>query len=307
MYNCILIFGPTASGKSDIAIALAQRYGGEIINCDSQQIYKDLNIGTAKPTLDDFKKVKHHLFDYVSITEDYSVSRYNNDATMVFDNLQSKNVLPVFVGGTGLYIDSLLYKHDYGFTQKNNEIRQKYEEMALQHGNQYVYDILEKIDPVSAKNLHPNDLKRVVRALEIASTGKKKSEQILIANEVFVPFIIYTNIDRDVLYDRINKRVDIMVKNGLFEEVSNLHKHNLLRSDLKLPIGYSEWIKYYANELDFDQTIALIKQHSRNYAKRQITWFKRRNFAVEYNPMHSTIQDLFSQTDKYFLKSKKDN
>lgn len=306
MYNCILIFGPTASGKSDLAITLAQRYGGQIINCDSQQIYKDLSIGTAKPTADDFNKVKHHLFDYVSITEDYSVSRYNHDAIKVFNDLLSHDILPVFVGGTGLYIDSLLYRHDYGYTQKNSEVRQKYENMALQFGNQYVYDLLKEIDPESASSLHPNDLKRVVRALEIASTGKKKSEQVMLPNDQFKPFIIYTNIERDILYDRINKRVDQMVNNGLMDEVSNLQKQNLLRSDLKLPIGYSEWIKYYANELDFNQTVALIKQHSRNYAKRQNTWFKRRNFAVEYNPMHSTIQDLFTVTDKYF-KNKKDN
>lgn len=302
MYNCILIFGTTASGKSDLAIDLALRYGGEIINCDSQQIYKRFDIGTAKPTKSDFEKVKHHLFDYVDIFEDYSVSRYHNDAMKEFKSLQENNILPIFVGGTGLYIDSLIYNHDYGFIDKNEEVRQKYMDLVLQFGNEYVYDILKKVDPVSAEKIHPNDTKRVIRALEIAESGKIKSEQILTKNEDFRPFIIYTNIERDILYDRINRRVDLMIEQGLFDEVNTLHKDGFLKPEFKLPIGYSEWLNYYANEQSFEQTIELIKQHSRNYAKRQITWFKRRDFAVGYNPLHDTMQSLYSVTDKYFEK-----
>lgn len=302
MYNCILIFGTTASGKSDLAINLALRYGGEIINCDSQQIYKRFDIGTAKPSKTEFATVKHHLFDYVDIREEYSVSRYHNDAMKVFSNLTAKKVLPIFVGGTGLYIDSLLYNHEYGNTHKNDAIRKKYMNMICEHGNDYVYSLLQKIDPISASKIHPNDTKRVVRALEIAESGHIKSEQKLLKNEDFKPFIIYTNIQREALYNRINKRVDAMLSDGLFEEVQRLKSDGLICEDFKLPIGYSEWVDYFANERDFDQTIELIKQHSRNYAKRQKTWFKRREFTVEYDPLHNTMQSLFEETDKYFIK-----
>ncbi len=302
MYNCILIIGTTASGKSDLALNLALRYGGEIINCDSQQIYKKFDIGTAKPTSEDFAKVKHHLFDYVEISEEYSVSRYHNDAMKVFANLKANNILPIFVGGTGLYIDSLIYKHDYGFTNKNEDVRKKYTDMISQFGNEYVYNLLKKIDPISASKIHPNDTKRVIRALEIAESGKIKSDQVLTKNEDFRPFIIYSNINRDILYDRINKRVDLMIKQGLFDEVETLHKQGLLRPEFKLPIGYSEWLDYYANAQTYDQTIDLIKQHSRNYAKRQITWFKRRDFTMEYDPTHSTMQSVFDISDKFFNK-----
>lgn len=302
MYNCILIFGTTASGKSDLAIKLALRYGGEIINCDSQQIYKRFDIGTAKPTATDLKTVKHHLFDYVDIHEDYSVSRYHDDAMKVFLDLTTKNILPIFVGGTGLYIDSLLFNHDYGNTNKNDDVRKKYMKLICEKGNNYVYKLLQSIDPISASKIHPNDTKRVVRALEIAESGNIKSSQTLSKNEHFRPFIIYTNIQRDDLYDRINKRVDAMLSDGLFEEVQRLKKDGLICDDFKLPIGYSEWIDYFANEHDFDQTIELIKQHSRNYAKRQKTWFKRREFTIEYDPLHNTMQNLFEQTDKYFVK-----
>lgn len=302
MYNCILIIGPTASGKSNLAIELALRYGGEIVNCDSQQIYKGFDIGTAKPTKEEFAKVKHHLFDYVNITEDYSVSRYRSDALSVFEDLQKCNKLPVFVGGTGLYINSLLYNLDYGFSPKNNDIREKYEKLLGEYGNDYVYNLLKVVDPKSASKIHPNDTKRVVRALEISETGKKKSEQVVLPNENIRPFIIYCNIEREFLYDLINKRVDIMLEEGLFEEVEMLNRKGLFDSDVKLPIGYSEWREYYAKRLSFEQTVDLIKQHSRNYAKRQKTWFRSQNFTVEYNPMHSTMHNLFEKTDQYFRK-----
>lgn len=302
MYNAILICGTTASGKSDLSITLALRYGGEIINCDSQQIYKHFDIGTAKPSASDFQKVKHHLFDYVDITEGYSVSRYHSDAMEVFNNLTLQNILPIFVGGTGLYIDSLMYSQQYGFVSNDDSIRQKYVALAKTYGNEYLHNLLRKVDPISADTLHPNDVKRVVRALEIAESGHKKSSQKQIPNKDFRPFVIYCDIEREILYERINTRVDIMMQNGLFDEVQNLKQNGLLDKSLKLPIGYSEWLNYYDGTLDFDQTVSLIKQHSRNYAKRQKTWFRKRNFAVEYNPLHNTMQSLLDNTDLYFKK-----
>ena len=301
-YNCIIVLGPTASGKSDLALSLAKRYSGNIINCDSQQIYKDLSIGTAKPTLDEFNEVKHHLFDYIEIGEDYSVSRYYDEAITVFDQISSEGILPIFVGGTGFYIDSLLYKHDYGHSDKNTTIRDKYNKIASEKGNEYLFNLLKNVDPITAEKLHANDLKRVIRALEIAENGQLKSSQKLIPNDKIKPFIIHVDIERDELYKRINYRVDKMIELGLEKEVELLHKKGFYDSDIKLPIGYSEWKEYYANKLSKEETINLIKQHTRNYAKRQKTWFRRVICTMEYNPLHNTMQEVFNKTDKYFAK-----
>lgn len=301
-YNCIIVLGPTSSGKSDVAIKLAQRYNGNIVNCDSQQIYKGISIGTAKPSKDDFDLVKHHLFDYVDLGEDYSVSRFYDDAIRIFTELTAKNILPVFVGGTGFYIDSLLYKHDYGFSDKDSKIREKYLALAEKKGNLYLHEMLEKIDPITAEKLHPNDTKRIIRALEIADSGKLKSSQKILPNDVFKPYIIHVDTTREKLYDRINLRVDKMMSNGLFSEVEKLHSQGYFDKEIKLPIGYSEWKEYYAKRLDFDQVVELIKQHTRNYAKRQKTWFRRVICTIEYDPMSNTMQDIFTSADVYFKK-----
>lgn len=303
-YNCIIVVGPTASGKSDIALNLALRYNGNIINCDSQQIYKGISVGTAKPSKSDFAMVKHHLFDYVNLGEDYSVSRYNEDATLVFDELISKNILPIFVGGTGFYVDSLIYNHDYGYSDKNSTIREKYINLAKEKGNEYIHNLLTEVDPETAKKLHPNDTKRVIRALEIAESGTLKSQQVLTINKKIKPFIIHVDMDREKLYERINTRVDIMIQNGLYDEVEELYKKGFYHKEITLPIGYSEWKEYYANRLSFDATIDLIKQHTRNYAKRQKTWFRRLNSTIEYDPLHNTMQSLYESLDNVFAKNK---
>lgn len=280
MYNCIIIAGPTASGKTKISIELAKRLNGEIINADSMQVYKELNIGTAKINEEEKENIPHHLFDFVDKFDDFTVADYKKLASPLIQNLIKEQKTPIIVGGTGFYINSLLYDFDYGNSVKDDVIRKKYEDLAKQFGNEYVYDILKKIDIESAKNLHANDLKRVIRAIEIFEiTGQKKSDMqntTQTFSNGLKPLILGLNMDRDKLYNKINLRVDLMVKNGLVEEVKNLVNQGLNLSHQSMNgIGYKEIYKYLNNEISLDDAIELIKKNTRNYAKRQITWFKR--------------------------------
>jgi len=277
-YNCIIILGPTASGKTAISINLAKQLNGEIINADSQQIIRGLNIGTAKITEKEKQGVPHHLFDIINIGEDFSVSEYQKHAEQKIKEILSRKKLPIIVGGTGFYINSLLYKYTFGNADKNDTIREKYELLSKENGNEYVYNILKDLDIESAKKLHPNDLKRVIRAIEIALTGNKKSDQQLIKNDIINPYIIYLELDRCLLYQRINNRVDKMMEDGLIVEIDKLYKDGYYNSEdnyKNLPIGYSEWSEFYNNNIDKKNIIEKIKQNSRHYAKRQITWFKK--------------------------------
>ncbi len=277
-YDSIIIVGPTASGKTLLSIELAKTLKGEIVNADSQQIYKHLNIGTAKVTDKEKQGINHHLFDLIDVGEDFSVSEYKQLATQKIKELKSKLLLPIIVGGTGFYVESLLYNLDFGTSGKNKELRQKYEQLAQEHGNEYVHNILAQLDPKSANSLHCNDLKRVIRAIEIATDGKiKKSEQSKTPANLLHPLIIGLNTDREVLYNKINLRVEKMLSEGLFDEVIELKNNGYYDSNCVLPIGYSEWKEFFDNTKSKEEVVEKIKQDTRNYAKRQITWFKRLN------------------------------
>lgn len=279
MYNCIVIVGPTACGKTKFSIELSKKINGEIVNADSMQIYKKLNIGTAKVSSEEMENIPHHLFDFVDEKDEYSVSDYKRDALNAIQCIISKSKTPIIVGGTGFYIQSILYDFEYGNAPKNEDIRKKYEDLAKQHGNEFVYNILKKYDLDSANKLHANDLKRVIRAIEIYElTGTKKSEIInttqAYANSLS-PYIIGLNMDRKKLYERINRRVDIMINNGLVDEVKQLVNSGLnLNHQSMNGISYKELFKYLSGESICD-CIELIKKNTRNYAKRQLTWFKR--------------------------------
>ncbi len=274
----IIICGPTASGKSDLALSLAKILDTEIVSADSMYIYKDLNIGTAKPTSLEMQGIKHHLINVVSPFDSFSVSDYRNLALPIIENLLSKGKTPIICGGTGFYINSILYDFSYGNSEANLEVRDKYMNLAKEKGNDYVYGILQEFDLESAKKLHPNDLKRVVRALEIYHSGTKKSD----INDQLVPkfdYLAYSiNFDREVLYSRINKRVDIMVQNGLVDEVRFLLKNGVSKENQCMQaIGYKEIIDYLENNCSLDKAIEDIKLNTRHYAKRQITYFKKLN------------------------------
>ena len=272
----LIICGPTASGKTALAIECAKLLDTEIISADSMYIYKGLSIGTAKPTVDEMSGIRHHLIDVVEPTENFSVSDYKSLASPIIDSLIEKNKIPIICGGTGFYINSILYDLSYGNGSANIEIREKYKELAKTHGNQYVYEHLKSVDPESADKLHFNDLKRVIRALEIYYNGEKKSK----IKDDFLPKYDYRaysiNHDRKVLYDRINRRVDKMISDGLLDEIKGLISDGVTKSSQCMQaIGYKEIIEYLEGNISLEQAIELIKLNSRHYAKRQLTFFKK--------------------------------
>ncbi|MGD9900939.1 MAG: tRNA (adenosine(37)-N6)-dimethylallyltransferase MiaA [Spirochaetales bacterium] len=274
----LLIGGPTAVGKTSLGIECAKLFHGEIISADCVQVYKGLNIGSAKPTTDELSSAKHHLIDVLEPTESFNVDYFKNSADELIKKLNSEGKLPIIVGGTGLYMRALLFPYDLGKSERNEEIRQKYKKLAEEHGKEYVYNILKEVDEESANKLHFNDLKRVIRALEIYEvSGNTKSSHK--TNELVSDYD-YTLValikDRKTLYEQINKRVDMMFENGLLEEVTDLVKNKHLTRDLQSmnAIGYKEFFDYFDGKITLEQVKENIKQNSRRYAKRQITWFK---------------------------------
>ena len=298
MYNSIIILGPTASGKTDISINLAKQLNAEIINADCMQIYKELDIGTAKASIEEQDGIKHHLLDFVEPTKEFSVSEYRDLALPIIENLIKENKVPIIVGGTGFYVQSLLLDNNYGNSYKSEELRLQLKNLASENGNMEVYNILKDIDPESAETIHPNDLKRVIRAIEIFKlSGHKKSElkrtmQTNMQNSI-KPLIIVLNRNRDELYNRINLRVDLMIKSGLADEVKNLvSKYNLtIDNQCMQGIGYKEILDYINNIVDIDTAIENIKINTRHYAKRQLTWFRNQVDALWINLSETSKDD----------------
>ena len=272
----IIICGPTASGKTDLAVQVAKLLNSEVVSADSMYIYKGLNIGTAKPTIDEMQGVKHHLIDVIDAKDKFSVSDYKALAQPIIDNLIRQGKIPVICGGTGFYINSILYDLSYGNGNENTEIREKYKELSQKFGNQYVYERLKEVDLETANKLHFNDLKRVIRALEIYHNGCKKSD---IKDDFVSKYDYYAysiEHQRENLYSRINLRVDKMVENGLITEIENLLSNGVNKDcQCMQAIGYKEILDYFAGNIDLQSAIELIKLNSRHYAKRQITFFKK--------------------------------
>lgn len=308
MYNSIIILGPTASGKTDISINLAKQLNSEIINADCMQIYKELDIGTAKASIEEQDGIKHHLLDFVEPTKEFSVSEYRDLALPIIENLIKENKVPIIVGGTGFYVQSLLLDNNYGNSYKSEELRLQLKNLASEKGNMEVYNILKDIDPESAETIHPNDLKRVIRAIEIFKlSGHKKSElkrtmQTNMQNSI-KPLIIVLNRNRDELYNRINLRVDLMIKAGLVDEVKNLvSKYNLtIDNQCMQGIGYKEILDYINNIVDIDTAIENIKINTRHYAKRQLTWFRNQVNALWINLSETSKDDAVKYIiDKFY-------
>ena len=280
----IVICGPTASGKTSLGIKLANRINGEIISCDSMQIYKDMDIGTAKPTLEERNAAKHYLVDFVSPDKRYSVADYKKDAEETIDKIISEGKTPIIVGGTGLYLNSLVYGIEYPNIETDLKYREELEKKVLVEGLEKVYDEAEKIDPEAIKKISKNDKKRILRILEIYhATGKTKTEMEIESKKKGVKYdykIFVLNMEREKLYDRINKRVDIMIENGLEEEVRKLIEKYTKFPTAMQGLGYKEIIEYFDNKITRDEAIEKIKMESRRYAKRQITWFKSYKNAI---------------------------
>ncbi len=288
MNKLLIICGPTASGKTSLAIECAKLLNSEVISADSLYIYKELNVGTAKPTIEEMDGVTHHLIDIVSPNDTFTVSQYKDCAEPIIKKIHSQNKIPVICGGTGFYINSLLFDLSYGNGEGNLEVREKYKTLANDYGNKYVYNILVQHDPETAKKLHFNDLKRVIRALEIFESGCKKSD---IKDDLTpkYPFDAYAiDYPREELYSRINKRVDLMFDAGIIDEVKHLiDKGITLDNQCLQGIGYKEVYAYLNGEMTLDEVKDLIKLNTRHYAKRQITFFKRFNNLTWLTPNDS--------------------
>ncbi|MBE6606162.1 MAG: tRNA (adenosine(37)-N6)-dimethylallyltransferase MiaA [Ruminococcaceae bacterium] len=284
MKKIIAVVGPTASGKSALALELARIYDGEIVSCDSMQIYKYFDIGTAKPTIEERALIKHHMIDIVDpkITDSFSCAEFTSLAKEAIDDILNRNKLPILCGGTGLYIDNIIAGTKFSDTVTDLEYRNELFALAEANGNEFIYNMLVKVDPESATTTHPNNLKRVIRALEIFHSSNitktewdKFSRAKVSEYDTSVLGIAYN--DREFLYDRINKRVDLMVNHGLINEVKKLIDISALRpcTTAAQAIGYKELLGYVLDNTPLEDAIEAIKRETRRYAKRQMTWFKR--------------------------------
>ena len=292
MKKLIVILGPTAVGKTKISIDIAKHYNLEIINGDSVSIYKRLDIGSAKPTKKEMDGVKHYLIDIKDPLTDYSVCDFQHDARNIIDN---SNDIKIISGGTGLYISSVIYNYEFEASERKFADEDKYNDLT----NEELYNLLLSKDPnIDKEKIHPNNRKRVIRAIEVFEETNKSIHSFNKKNEkVYDYFIIYLNMERNILYERINKRVDLMLKDGLLDEVKSLYDEGIMPK----AIGYQEFIPYFKGEITLDEAIDKIKLNTRHLAKRQQTWFKNQmdtNFYnVDLNNYEDTLNNIIKDLD----------
>ena len=283
--NLIIIAGPTGVGKTEISLKLAERIHGEIVSADSMQIYKFMDIGSAKSSLEERERIPHHMIDILSPFDSFTVSQYKDMAEKCIDEIISRGKVPIMVGGTGLYIDAVVKNMSFTEGGTDEGYRLELEKLANEKGNEYVHHLLNEVDPVSAERIHPNNLKKVIRALEVYKITKKPFSDFKDTDEANPKYKIsyfYLNKNRESLYNDIDLRVEIMVKSGLLEEVKMLREKGLDKSYVSMQgIGYKEILSYLDNQMTFDEAISLIKKRSRNYAKRQLTWFRHSPYTIE--------------------------
>ena len=286
----IVICGPTASGKTALSIELAKKINGEIISCDSMQIYKYMDIGTAKPTLEEQKEVKHHMIDFVEPNQRYSVAEYKKDAEKSIEEILLKGKTPIIVGGTGLYVDSLIYGIEYPEIELDEEYRKQLEKEIKEKGLESLYNKAKEIDSKAMEKISPNDKKRIMRVVEIyKATGKTKTEQEIESrtHEVKYDYKVFAiKMDREKLYERINKRVDMMIEKGLIEEVQNILKKYDKFPTAMQGLGYKEVVEYLDGKKTKEEMIDKIKMQTRRYAKNSIgITFKQSKICQKTNNM----------------------
>lgn len=287
----IAVAGPTASGKTALAVKLARTLGGEVISNDSMQIYRGMEIGTAAPTTRETDGVPHHMIGCCAPTDEFSCADYAAAARGLIDEISSRKKLPVFCGGTGLYLDAVLSVDTFSASAKDDALRLELEEYAKTHGAEALHEKLRAVDPTAADSIHANNIRRVIRAIEIyETTGTTKTEwdsrSLYTSSPYDAKIVVLDFLSREILYDRIERRVDAMMDAGLEKEVRALFDAGLLNE--KKPayqaIGYKEFIPYFNGMFSLDDAVAGIKQNTRRYAKRQQTWFKRYKDAVRIHP-----------------------
>lgn len=293
----VVIAGPTAAGKTEVAIRVARRVSGDIVSCDSMQIYKYMDIGSAKPTPEERALATHYLVDEIDPSDEFSVAKYQTLAKEYISKILSRGRVPIVEGGTGLYLNSLLYDMDFPGEGKDKKFRDDLTEEARLFGNMFVYEKLKAIDPEAAERIHPNNLIRVIKALEAASTGSSMGDfNKFSRTEDYDTIMFGVTRDRSELYDRINRRVDIMVEAGLFDEVKGLLERGISEDDISMKgIGYKEVLAYFDGVYTYEETLDKIKQNTRHLAKRQEAWFKRYQDMIWYNLSQITMDEAVEQ------------
>lgn len=306
----IILTGPTAVGKTDLSIQLAKAVNGEIISADSMQVYKNMDIGTAKVTKEEMCGIPHYLIDELMPEEEFNVTVFQKLAKQAAETIYAKGKIPIVAGGTGFYIQALLYDVDFTEDENDYSYRNELEKLSSEKGAEFLHQMLNEIDPEAAENIHANNVKRVIRALEYYHlTGKKISDHNKEQREKesaynFVYFVLTMN--RDRLYRRINQRVDQMLENGLLEEVKALKKAGYHKDMVSMQgIGYKEILDYFDGKYNYERAVALLKQDTRHFAKRQLTWFKRERFVTELDKDNFSSEDELLAYMLSILKDKK--
>ncbi len=300
-----IIAGPTASGKTALAISLAKHLNGEVVSADSMQIYDTVAVGTARPTVEEMDNIPHHLMGFLPLSSQYSVASYLEDAHRVFADIYTRNKLPVMCGGTGLYIQSFMENRQLLEENPNPELRQKYVAIAEMEGNEALMQRLREVDPNSADRLHINDRNRIIRALEVYdTTGITITEQTarsLSVPSLYTPCLFVLNFrDRQALYDRINRRVDIMLENGLLNEAQQVLRTNP-DATVTQAIGYKEFAPYFEGSISLNEAADRLRQQTRRYAKRQLSWFRRMNPSITlWVDDHPTLDSLVNEALYYY-------
>ena len=299
MNKVIIITGPTAVGKTKCSLAVAQKLGTDIINGDAYQIYKRMDIGTAKPTKEELATVKHHMMDFLDPLKPFSAADYQREVRGLIKKMTDENKIPLIVGGTGFYLESVIRNYEFTAPRRNEEFLSKFDNYT----NEELHNYLEQINPEAAKNVHMNNRKRVLRQREISVAPKhnsnKKSELLYDA------LVIFLNDDRETLYNRINSRVDEMIKDGLVEEAKSFYPDGLGLTS-KAAIGYKELFEYFDGKVSLEEAIENIKLNSRHYAKRQMTWFRNKdnvtNVMIDANNFDSTIKTVLEIIEDFLNK-----
>lgn len=295
--NVVAIMGPTAVGKTKLSIELAKRFNGEIISGDSMQVYKGLDIGTAKIKQAEMQGIPHHMLDIREPDEDFSAADFKELVQQYIAEITARGKLPIIVGGSGLYIQAALYDYNFSDRKRDPLLTKEMEEIVELEGIMPLYQRLEQIDPEQAKKIHPNNHRRVIRALEIyETTGMTMSEyeKNQVMESPYNPILLGLEMPRALLYERINDRVDQMIEKGLKTEVKKVYDEGYASCQSMKAIGYKEWISYFKGEQSLEGTVELLKRNSRRYAKRQYTWFKNKMDVTWYSVTPSTIDEDFT-------------
>ena len=303
----IAVAGPTAVGKTKFAIEVARRFDGEVVSCDSMQLYKFMNIGSAKPDAEELAQVKHHLVDIIDPRVPFSVAEYQQLAKAAIADVMSRGKVPVISGGTGLYLNSLIYDMDFSSNPGDLTYRKELEKIAEEEGTEAVHRMLQNEDPDAAALIHPNNTKRIIRALERLHDGEgnvRPFSGILKETDDYEMILVGLTRERQELYDRINARVDILINNGLVDEVKELMAMGLTSDDISMKgIGYKEIIAFLNNEYDLATAVDTVKKNTRHYAKKQLTWYRRYDRInwlniSEFNSDEEAIEELISWLEK---------